>query len=125
MIMLYVGKKTDFGAEKVSNKRRVETMEIEVTDANFKQEVLESELPVLVDFWAAWCGPCQMVAPAIKEIATEYKGKLKVFYEGHLGACQARNSGAGHASGKYISFLPADAKLYPGVAISIHFHYTA
>lgn len=53
-------------------------MEIKVTDANFKQEVLDSELPCLVDFWAPWCGPCQMIAPMVKAIAEEYKGKLKV-----------------------------------------------
>jgi len=53
-------------------------MEIKVTDANFEQEVLKSEIPVLVDFWAPWCGPCQMVAPAVEEIAEEYQGKLKV-----------------------------------------------
>jgi thioredoxin 1 len=53
-------------------------MEINITDSNFKQEVLESNIPVLVDFWAVWCGPCYMVAPAVKEIAKEYKGKLKV-----------------------------------------------
>ncbi len=49
-----------------------------LTDVNFKQEVLESELPCLVDFWAVWCGPCMMVSPIVEEIATEYAGKLKV-----------------------------------------------
>ncbi len=51
---------------------------IELTDANFESEVLKSDLPVLVDFWAVWCGPCRMVAPVVEEIAVEYQGKLKV-----------------------------------------------
>jgi thioredoxin 1 len=51
---------------------------IELTDANFKSEVLESAVPVLVDFWAVWCGPCKMVAPVVEEIAAEFDGKLKV-----------------------------------------------
>ena len=48
------------------------------TDLNFKKEVLGSDLPVLVDFWAAWCGPCKMIAPLIDELAKEYAGKMKI-----------------------------------------------
>jgi len=53
-------------------------MGINITDATFKHEVLEENLPVLVDFWAVWCGPCLRLAPVIQQIAKEYKGKLKV-----------------------------------------------
>ena len=49
-----------------------------VNDKNFKEEVLKAELPVLVDFFATWCGPCKMVAPVIEDVAKEYSGKLKV-----------------------------------------------
>jgi len=51
---------------------------IEITDANFEQEVLKSEIPVLIDFWAVWCGPCKMIAPIVEELAAEYDGKVKV-----------------------------------------------
>ncbi|NLX77734.1 MAG: thioredoxin [Clostridiaceae bacterium] len=49
-----------------------------VTKENFDQEVLQSEQPVMVDFWAAWCGPCRMVAPTVEQVAEEFQGKAKV-----------------------------------------------
>lgn len=51
---------------------------LHLSDSNFKKEVLESDLPVLVDFWATWCGPCKMVAPIIEELSREYDKKMKI-----------------------------------------------
>lgn len=51
---------------------------LEVTNENFEQEIIKSDIPVLVDFWATWCGPCRMIAPIIDEIAEEFVGKVKV-----------------------------------------------
>ena len=51
---------------------------IEFTDQNFATEVLQSDKPVLVDFWAVWCGPCKMIAPSVEELANEFEGKAKV-----------------------------------------------
>jgi len=53
-------------------------MPVELTDANFEDEVLKADVPVLVDFWAPWCGPCRLAAPVLEKIVGEYKGKVKV-----------------------------------------------
>lgn len=62
---------------------------ITITDSNFEEEVIKSNLPVLIDFWAVWCGPCKAIAPIVEEIAAEYDGKVKV---GKLDVDQNNNS---------------------------------
>jgi len=51
---------------------------LQVTDDTFEAEIMKSELPAMVDFWAEWCGPCRMVGPAVEELANKYKGKIKI-----------------------------------------------
>ena len=62
--------------------------EVTLTEANFKDEVLNSSIPVLVDFWAEWCGPCKMISPILKDIASGWEGKIKI---GKLNVDNARD----------------------------------
>jgi len=75
-------------------------MEVNLTSANFEKEVINSDIPALVDFWAPWCGPCQMIAPYVEQLAKEYDGKLKV--------CKVNVDEASELATKYaIMSIPA------------------
>jgi thioredoxin 1 len=68
-----------FATQALGKERRVQMSDIlEVTDDTFEAEIVNSDIPAMVDFWAAWCGPCKMVAPVVEELALEYDGKIKV-----------------------------------------------
>jgi thioredoxin 1 len=85
-------------------------MALELTDSNFKIEVLQSKIPVIVDFWAPWCRPCQMLGPTIEELAHELEGKVKV------GKVNVDNSEA--VAGRYgISTIPTIMLFKEGVPV--------
>jgi thioredoxin 1 len=64
--------------QKSNNSKKLDIMELAVNDTNFDDVVLKSDKPVMVDFWAEWCGPCRMIAPAVEEISKEYEGRVVV-----------------------------------------------
>ena len=85
--------------------------EVIVTDANFEEEVIKSKMPVMVDFWATWCGPCRMLAPVVEELAGDYAGKVKV--------CKLDTDQGPDTSAKYrISSVPTILFFKDGQVVS-------
>lgn len=70
--------KVNLVTEKNHKPKNINKMALEITDANFEELVLKSDKPVLVDFWAEWCGPCRMVGPVVEELSADYAGKAVV-----------------------------------------------
>jgi thioredoxin 1 len=70
-------RQSPYPADKIEGEQQLMAKPAEVSDSNFDSEVLKSDTPVLVDFWAPWCGPCRMVAPIVEELADEYAGRVK------------------------------------------------
>lgn len=64
--------------QKIFKKEQVQMKPVTITDQNFENEVLKSSTPVLIDFWAVWCGPCRAIAPIVEQLASEYDGKVKI-----------------------------------------------
>ena len=82
---------------------------VEGTDANFEKEVLKADMPVLVDFWAPWCGPCRVVGPIIDELSAEYKGKVN-FYKVNTDEEQELGAVFGIRSIPSLLFIPKDGQ---------------